>query len=66
MFDDDYDYDPTEPFSEDEFVTYNDRELRNLDAGRNADCASVPCPCCGRMVRIDSARCRSCGMEYPG
>jgi DNA-directed RNA polymerase subunit delta len=32
MFDDDYD--PLEPFSGDEFVTYTRRELRNLDAGR--------------------------------
>jgi len=28
------DYDPTEPFSPDEFLTYTRRELRNLDAGR--------------------------------
>jgi len=32
MFDDD-DYNPVEPFSQDEFVAHNDRELRNLDAG---------------------------------
>ena len=30
-------YDPTEPFSEDEFIVHNDRELRNIDAGRDAD-----------------------------
>ena len=29
-----HDYDPLEPFSEDEFVSYTKRELRNLDAGR--------------------------------
>ena len=32
-FDDDYD--PTEPFSPDEFVSHNTREIRNLDAGRD-------------------------------
>jgi len=31
------DYDPTEPFSQDEFLTYTRRELRNLDAGRETD-----------------------------
>jgi len=30
-------FDPTEPFSPDEFVFHNDRELRNLDAGREED-----------------------------
>ena len=35
-FDDDYDgYNPVEPFSQDEFIVHNDRELRNLDAGRD-------------------------------
>ena len=35
--DDDFDdgYNPIEPFSEDEFVAHNDKELRNLDAGRD-------------------------------
>ena len=31
----DGDYDPTEPFSQDEFVAHNDRELKNLDEGRD-------------------------------
>jgi len=29
------DYDPTEPFSQDEFIVHNDRELKNIDAGRD-------------------------------
>jgi hypothetical protein len=29
------DFDPTEPFSEDEFLAHSKRELRNLDAGRD-------------------------------
>jgi hypothetical protein len=28
-------YDPMEPFSQDEFVVHNDRELKNIDAGRD-------------------------------
>ena len=71
MFDDDYDdYDPTEPFSEDEFVTYNKRELRNLDAGRseNDDYDYLRCPMCGNTVRCRPnapfARCRECGTEF--
>ena len=34
LFDDEYN--PIEPFSRDEFVTHNNRELRNLDAGRDS------------------------------
>ena len=36
FYDEDFenDYNPVEPFSQDEFVAHNDRELRNLDAGR--------------------------------
>ena len=65
MFDDFDDYDPTEPFSQDEFVSHNDRELRNLDAGRDSDRAE--CPDCGKMVRIRDggvAVCRNCGCEF--
>ena len=65
MFDDDYDdFDPTEPFSEDEFVTHTRRELRNLDAGRDEDddgdddyedddedIEDFKCPRCGSAVR---------------
>jgi ribosomal protein S26 len=73
MFDDDYDdFDITEPFSEAEFVVHNDRELRNLDAGRNewdnGDDDRVECPHCGNMVKIreDDAyvHCRECGEEF--
>ena len=75
MFDDDYDdFDPTEPFSEDEFVTYNKRELRNLDAGRDDwdddddDCDEVDCPDCGTMLKFhndaESVRCRHCGSKF--
>jgi len=28
-------YDPTEPFSQDEFIVHNDRELKSIDAGRD-------------------------------
>ena len=68
MFDDDYgDFDPTVPFSEDEFVTHSKRELRNLDAGReedydgdgddeeddddDEDIEDFDCPKCGSPVR---------------
>jgi len=38
-------HNPVEPFSEDEFVTHNDRELKNLDAGRDSHCdSSTPLP----------------------
>ena len=33
----DDDYDPTEPFSQDEFVTYNNAQLKRLDAGEDVD-----------------------------
>lgn len=79
MFDDDFDdFDPTEPFSEDEFVTYNKRELRNLDAGReedddgddddDEDFEDFNCPNCGNEVRchVDApfAQCRKCGTKF--
>jgi len=66
MFDDD-DYDPTEPFSQDEFVAHNNRELRNIDAGRN-EWEDLRCPMCGSAVRSPAnapfARCRECGTEF--
>ena len=80
-YDDDYDdYDPTEPFSEDEFVTYNKRELRNIDAGRDEDddgddtdeddedIEDFDCPNCGNAVHahVDApfARCQKCGTKF--
>jgi len=72
MFDDDYDdYDPTEPFSQDEFVTHNNRELRNLDVGRaeNDDYDEADCPHCGCVVTVDPdddfAHCPNCNREFP-
>ena len=81
MFDDDFDdFDPTEPFSEDEFVTHSRRELRNLDAGREEwddgeeededeeNIEDFDCPQCGSEVRchVDAsfARCRKCGTKF--
>jgi DNA-directed RNA polymerase subunit RPC12/RpoP len=75
MFDDDYDgFDPTEPFSEDEFVTYSKRELRNLDAGRDdgddgdIDYDEVDCPDCGAELKFrddaEFVRCRDCGSRF--
>ena len=73
MFDDDYfdDFNPVEPFSMGEFVTHNNRELRNLDAGRNEwddDPDRVRCPDCGHMVGIcegdEVAICRKCGCDF--
>ena len=77
MFDDDFDdYDPIEPFSQDEFVTHSKRELRNLDAGRaedddgdedDEDYEDFDCPRCGNVVRchVDApARCRKCGHQF--
>ena len=65
MFDDDYD--PIEPFSQDEFIVHNNRELRNLDAGRD-DWDDLDCPNCSSEVksRPDApfARCRECGTEF--
>lgn len=64
MFHDDYNV--VEPFSQSEFAVHNDRELRNLDAGRDSDC--VECPDCGKMVRIRDGdtfvTCRNCGCEF--
>ena len=67
---------PVEPFSQDEFAVHNDRELRNLDAGRDdgddggedEDYDDLDCPRCGSEVRahIDSplAHCRKCGNKF--
>ena len=68
MFDDDFDdYDPTEPFSQDEFVVHNNRELRNIDAGGN-EWEELRCPMCGNTVRCPAnapfARCQECGTEF--
>jgi len=68
MFDDDFDdYNPIEPFSQDEFIVHNNRELRNLDAGRN-EWDDLDCPNCGDAVRSPAnapfAECRSCGTEF--
>ena len=81
FYDDDFEddgFDPTEPFSQDEFVTHNDRELRNLDASReewdddeeedNEDFEDFDCPRCGNAVRCHIhapfARCRKCGTKF--
>ena len=74
MFDDD-DYNPVEPFSQDEFVAHNDRELLNLDAGRyeydasdDEDYDDVVCPRCESVVQnpvnAGTAHCRSCGTKF--
>jgi len=42
FFDDDHN--PVEPFSGDEFVSHNDRELKNLDAGRDVHDNGTPLP----------------------
>jgi len=59
-------YNPVEPFSRDEFTTYNDRELRNLDAGRDSDYDE--CPECGEELHIrdgaEYVRCRECGGRF--
>ena len=72
MFDDNYDdYDPIEPFSQDEFVTHSKRELRNLDAGRaeNDDGDEADCPHCGCVVTVDPdddfVHCPNCNREFP-
>ena len=67
-FEDD-DYDPTEPFSEDEFVSYNNNELKVLDAGRDPDAlCRTRCPDCGAVVFFDEddaeAECDDCGCEF--
>ena len=71
MFDEDFfdDFSPTEPFSQAEFVVHNNRQLNNLDAGRNDnDPDRVKCPDCGSMVGIPEdnvfATCRNCGYEF--
>ena len=72
FYDEDFEagYNPVEPFSQDEFVTYNNRDLRNLDAGRNEndDYAREPCPDCGMMLKFHtyatSVRCRNCGGKF--
>ena len=69
FYDEDFenDYNPVEPFSQDEFVVHNDRELRNLDAGRD-DRNEADCPHCGNVVRFridaESVRCRNCGKRF--
>ena len=73
-------YNPVEPFSQDEFIAHNDRELRNLDAGRDdwddgdddedddEDWFSTPCPRCNNMVDFkdsaEFARCKKCGNKF--
>ena len=63
------DYDPTEPFSADEFVTYNNRELADLDAGYDPDASyREQCPDCGATLKIhgsaSTVRCRNCGSKF--
>ena len=68
MYDDDF-FDPTESFSEDEFVSYSDNELAVLDVGRDPDALRrVHCPDCGAIVLFDEdddeAECQDCGSEF--
>ena len=68
MYDEDY-YDPTEPFSEDEFVSYDNNELHAIDAGGDPDAlCRVRCPDCGAWVLYDEdddeAECQDCGCEF--
>jgi len=60
-------YDPVEPGSCDEFATYNDRELKRLDAGKNSDDYDE-CPECGEELHIrdgaEYVRCRECGGRF--
>ena len=69
FYDEDFEerYNPVEPFSRDEFAVHNDRELRNIDAGREDYCHES-CPRCGNTLRFrDSAvkvRCRNCGSKF--
>jgi len=74
-FEDDHNggYNPIEPFSQDEFIAHNDREIRNLDAGRgewddDEDYDDLDCPRCGNAVRChvnaQFARCRRCGNQF--
>ena len=65
MYDDDY-YDPTEPFSEDEFVSYDNDELGVLDSGDDPDAlCRTRWPDCGAVVFFDqdddAAECQDCG-----
>ena len=71
FYDEDFErrYDPTEPFSGDEFTTHSDRELDDLDAGRNCDdyyCET--CPDCGNTLRFRAGavmvHCRNCGGKF--
>lgn len=80
FYDEDFEedgYNPVEPFSQDEFVSHNNRELRNLDAGRedfddgddyDEDIEDFDCPQCGSAVRCHVnapfARCRKCGTKF--
>ena len=72
FYDEDFEdgYNPVEPFSQDEFVAHNNRELRNLDAGRDADddYDREPCPDCGATLKFHtnstSVRCRHCGSKF--
>ena len=68
-WDDDDGFDPTEPFSEDEFIVYNNRELKALDAGRDPDALRrTRCPDCGAAVVFDvdddEVECDDCGCEF--
>ena len=71
FYDEDFEngYNPTEPFSRDEFATHNDRELDDLDAGRDPDRYDYySCPQCGASLKIrddaDKVRCRNCGGKF--
>ena len=72
FYDEDFEddgYDPTEPFSQDEFVSYSNNELAALDAGRDSDAlCRVRCPDCGAIVVFDEdddeVECQDCGCEF--
>ena len=76
FYDEDFEdgYNPVEPFSQDEFVVHNNRELRNLDAGRDdwgdgdIDYDEVDCPDCGAELKFrddaETVRCRNCGSKF--
>jgi DNA-directed RNA polymerase subunit RPC12/RpoP len=72
-------FNPVEPFSRDEYAVHNDRELRNLDAGRDdwddgddddedEEYEEFDCPRCGSEVRcpvgVPLARCKKCGNKF--
>ena len=71
FYDEDFEddgYDPTEPFSQDEFVSYSNNELAALDAGRDPDAlCRVRCPDCEAIVVFDEdddeVECHGCGCE---